>query len=413
LQRASRVAQVTFPKNESSFKGDGDVTSPKQALTRLVVRSPEPRRRCRHAPVRACTLVDPHGSPEEKVLALKIRTRLGSALVASLSVVALLAGCGSSSSISSASGGTTIKFALDWTPNTNHTGLYVAIAKGYFKDAGIDVQVLPYSQSSPDTLIQAGTAQFGISFEPTAVFAAAAGGTNTSVMAILQHNPTGIAVLKSRTDLASPKDLDGKTFGNAGDSASSIALAKDTITNDGGTGDIKNVTLGTSAYQALWNGKVDFVNGFATWEGIEGALKGDPMRFFFPQDYGLPDEYGVIVEGNTDWIKANEATAKAFVGALQKGYTYAAQNPKEAAQILIDQNPGAFDNDQLVYQSQAELSADYLKGPGGVVGVQTTKEWKDYIDYLTKEGLLTDKDGAKITTPLDASKLFTNDLISQ
>ena len=56
----------------------------------------------------------------------------------------------------------TVRIALDWTPNTNHTGLYVAQQLGWFADAGLDVQFLPYNETSPDTLVSSGAAEFGI-----------------------------------------------------------------------------------------------------------------------------------------------------------------------------------------------------------------------------------------------------------
>ena len=107
-----------------------------------------------------------------------------------MSVLALTAACGSDDSASASDDGdaTSVRFALDWTPNTNHTGLYVAMKEGYFADAGIDVEILPYSDTSTETILENGGAEFGIGFESSAVFAAASGGTNTSVMSVLQHN---------------------------------------------------------------------------------------------------------------------------------------------------------------------------------------------------------------------------------
>ena len=335
-------------------------------------------------------------------------------LVVAVTAVATLAACGSSADSSSGGTKTTkVRFALDWTPNTNHTGLYVALKKGWFKKAGIDVDVLPYSNTSTETILQAGKADFAISFESSAVYAAASGGTNTSVMAVLQHNATALAVLKKRTDLASPKDLEGKTYGNAGSSEAGLRQIKDAIIGDGGKGDFESVTLGTSAYQALYKGKVDFVNAFTTWEGIDAQLKGTPMNYFFLQDYGVPDEYTVEIAGSTPWLKAHPTQAKAFVQALQKGYVYAADHPKEAAQILIDENPGVFEDTKLVFQSQAMISKDYLKDKDGKVGTQTEAMWQNYVDYMTKNKLLVDESGKTVTTAPDVSKLYSNDFISQ
>ena len=120
------------------------------------------------------------------------------AMVAAVATVALT-GCAGGSDDSN-----TIRFALDWTPNTNHTGLFVAQQEGYFRDAGIDVDVLPYNDTSPDTLIDSGNADFGISFQSSATFARAAGARTVSVLAPLQHWATGIGVLADRADITSP-----------------------------------------------------------------------------------------------------------------------------------------------------------------------------------------------------------------
>lgn len=338
------------------------------------------------------------------------RTALG--LFAAGSVAAALSSCASTGTTASGSKTTTVKFALDWTPNTNHTGLYVAVAKGWFTDAGIDVDILPYSDSSTDTLINAGSAEFGISFEDQALAAAAAGTNTTSVMSVLQTDATTIGVLKSNTAISRPKDLDGTTYGEAGSTDVFRRMAADAIKADGGTGKFETVSLGTSAYQSLYKGKVDFVGAFRTWEGIQSELNGTPLKYFDLADYGLPDQYSVIIEGNTSWIDAHPAVAKKFVRALQRGYTFAAEHPHAAAKILIDQNSGTFDDEKLVYQSQALISQDYLKDADGVVGTQTAEMWQKLADYYVDQGFLTDKDGKTVTGSFDTSDLFTNDLIA-
>jgi ABC-type nitrate/sulfonate/bicarbonate transport system substrate-binding protein len=340
--------------------------------------------------------------------------RFCAAGAAGIATLVALTGCSTSGAAEadSASGSTDVNFALDWTPNTNHTGLFVAIAEGYFEDAGINITVLPFSDSSTDTLINSGAADFGVSFQDTATFAAATGVANTSVFAILQHNPVSIGVLESATDIESPKDLDGKIFGNAGSSETYVKEATDAIINDGGTGDFTSVTLGTSAYEALYAGEVDFVGAFETWEGIDAELKGTPMKFFHLQDYGVPDIYSVIVNANTEWLEKNPEAATAFVGALQKGYQYAADKPDEAAQILIDQNPGAFEDEELVFASQEELSANYLTDADGNVGTQTEDQWQAFADYLYNADLLVDEDGNALTEEMDASTLFSNEYLS-
>jgi ABC-type nitrate/sulfonate/bicarbonate transport system substrate-binding protein len=350
---------------------------------------------------------------DSSVISLPRSARIGVGLALAASLVALT-GCATGSSAgTSSSGSTTVKFALDWTPNTNHTGLYVAEEKGWFKAAGINLDILPYSNSSTDTLINAGSAQFGISFENQAITSAAAGVKNVSVMSVLQHDATTIGVLKSNTKINSPKDLDGTTYGEAGPTTVFQKMVVDAIKADGGTGKFTTINLGTSAYDALYKGKVDFTGAFKTWEGIQGKLAGTPMKYFDLSKYGLPDQYAVVIEGNQSWMKAHPALAKKFVQVLQRGYTYAADHPKAAAKILIDENPGVFTDTKLVYESQALISKDYLKDSNGVVGTQTKAMWQDLANYYVKEGFLADKNGKTITAPFDTSSIFTNSLVKK
>ena len=132
--------------------------------------------------------------------------------------------------------------------------------------------------------------------------------------------------------------------------------------------------LGTSAYEALYAGDVDFTGAFATWEGIDAGLKGTPMKFYFQQDGPSAGSHHVLVQSNTAWIEEHPEEAAAFVQALQKGYEYAVEKPEEAAQILLDENPGVFEDEELVFKSQEVLSAEYLADEDGVVGSQTLEE---------------------------------------
>jgi len=361
-----------------------------------------------------------------------MRTRLRrKALVAAVFVaVSLLAAC--SSSAASGSGGpssdvagssgdsagaaatgarTTVRFALDWTPNTNHTGLYVALQQGWFADAGIDVQIVPYNTALPDTLVDAGSAEFGISFQDDTTVAQASGANDVSVMAVLQHWATAIGVRADRTDLNSPKDLDGKTYAGFG-GLTEEPLLKAVIKDAGGTGEFTTVTLGTSAYEALYSGNVDFTIPFLAWEGIEAQHNGTPMKYFKYTDYGFPDAYAVVVIGNRSWLSANPQVARAFVQTLQRGYQFAADHPDDAARMLIQANPGTFTDESLVTESQELLASQYMKDTSGVVGPQTLAEWAGYGKFLFDNGLLIGPDGSPLTAEPDYSTLFTDDYLS-
>ena len=145
-------------------------------------------------------------------------------------------------------------------------------------------------------------------------------------------------------------------------------LLKAVIRDAGGVGEFTTVTLGTSAYDALYSGNVDFTIPFLAWEGIEAEHNGTPMKYFEYADYGFPDAYSIVVMGNRSWLAEHPGVARAFVQTLQRGYQFAADRPDEAARMLIDANPGAFPDETLVTQSQQMLAARYLKDTSGVVG---------------------------------------------
>lgn len=306
---------------------------------------------------------------------------------------------------------TPMRFALDWTPNTDHTGLFVAIDKGYFKDAGIDLKVLPYNSTSPASLVSAGVAEFGTTFQDAVTFSIAAGAKVKSVYAVDQHWASSIGVLASRKDITSPKQLDGMKFGGAG-TPGERAIVSQVIKNAGGKGDFKLITLRSSYIDALKNGSVDFALPYMAWEGLEASQAGKPVKYFKYTDYGFPDAYAVIVVGNPEWLKSHDALAHKFVAALQKGYEFAAAHPTEAAEILVKENPSAFKDKNFVIESQKMLSPDY-RDAQGKVGTQTLKQWAGLSGFLYKKGLLVGPDGQPLKAEPDWSNYFTNDYLSK
>lgn len=333
-----------------------------------------------------------------------VRGRRAALLVLAL-LASVLAACGND-----AANGNTIRFALDWTPNTNHTGLFVALQEGYFADAGLDVEVLPYNNTSPDTLIDSGNAEFGISFQSSATFAKAAGADIVSVLAPVRHWASGIGVRADRADITRPRDLDGKTYAGFGD-AGEVEMLRQVIRNDGGTGDFRNVTLGTSAYEAVYSGQADFTVPFIAWEGIEAQHHGTPFKLFDYTDYGLPDAYAIVVTASNAWRTEHPEQARKFVQALQRGYQLAADDPAKAAQHLIDANPGAFTDDALVRESQQLLATEYMKDADGRVGAQQLQQWAGYSGFLYQHGLLADQSGKPLEREPDWQTYFTNEYL--
>src|SRR5947209_10529509 len=151
-----------------------------------------------------------------------------------------------------------MKLALDWTPNTNHTGIYAALAKGWYRAQGINLTLLPYSANvSPDVLVSNGQAAVGISSTESIVADVAANQPVVSIHAIVQHNTSALVTLAS-SGLCRQRYLDGKIYGGFGAPYES-AVVGEIIQKDGGKGQFKNVTLDVDAMQALEAHRSDFV----------------------------------------------------------------------------------------------------------------------------------------------------------
>lgn len=131
-------------------------------------------------------------------------------------------------------------------------------------------------------------------------------------------------------------------------------------------------------------------------------------------DYGIPTAHTTVIAANERYLAENPDTARRFVQATQRGYEYAADHPREAAQILIEANPGVFDNEKLVYESAETLAEDgYLRRPGGEVGVNQPDVWERFGSFLYEKGLLVDEEGAELTREPDWTTAYTNDHLSE
>lgn len=303
-----------------------------------------------------------------------------------------------------------VSLALDWTPNTNHTGIYVAQQLGYFAQRGIELKIVPYGSTAPETLISTYKADFGISYQDGLTEAAASGGDIVSVFAITQKTDVCIGV-RADSDIRDLAELDGKTYAGYG-GPMEIPMLQYVIRHAGGTGQFKDVTLNTDAYQALYAGQADFAMPEPTWEVLQAALVGKPLRTFDVTAYGFPAIYSAIIASSNRYLEANPALAKHFLSAVEEGYAYAAANPAEAANLLIQANEPVLGTQRQLVAESAQLEASqYYKDPAGQIGYQSEARWKALTDFMFKNGILTDASGKAISTEPDVAKLFTNDYL--
>ncbi|AMY01282.1 ABC transporter substrate-binding protein [Mesorhizobium ciceri] len=305
-----------------------------------------------------------------------------------------------------------VTVALDWTVNTNHIGLFVARDKGFYREAGLEVDILPYSDTGAGTLVANRVADFGINGTISLFTQRTAGADLKGVYAVVQSETGRVVFNAARNEIKSPRSLDGLIYGGFG-SAWENALISTIIRHDGGKGDFETVTLGTSAYEALANGSVDFTLEVSTWEGVEAELRGVKQRSFVYADYGVPDEHTTLISSSEAYLQANPKPAADFVQATRRGYQFAVDHPDDAATLLIAANKDALTNPALIHASlKALIDGHYLRSQSGAIGTMDPAKMEAIGDYLFASGILRDSDGKLVARRPDFGSYFRNDYLS-
>lgn len=322
-----------------------------------------------------------------------------------ISLVLLLGLCACANPADEDSNLKEITLCLDWTPNTNHTGFYVADKLGYYEQSGIKLTIVQPPEGGAEMMTSAGQAQFGISAQDSlaANFASEEPLNITTVATILQHNTSGIISL----DCPSPKDLEGKRY-STWDSPTEKAIIKHVMENDGG--DFSKVELIpniiTNEAEALRHGDTDAVWIYYAWSGINAELTGLDFEYF---DFGELNEvfdfYTPVIVANNDFLNSDPETAKAFLAATAKGYEYAIENPEAAADILIagDTTGSLVGSEELVVESQKWISEQYI-ADAEKWGIIDAERWDNFYKWLGDEGLVKNE--------IPAGTGFTNDYLS-
>src|SRR3990167_7551142 len=312
--------------------------------------------------------------------------------------VTVVAGSFSLLKPSSPSGGkdilTPLSLAFDWTPNTNHTGIYVALEKNWYAEEGIDHKLIPYSGTvATDVVVNAGTVDLGVSSTEAITADAAAGAPLGSAAAIIAHNTSSLAVLKD-SGIMRPVQLEGKIYGGYGAPYEEPVVGT-MIKTDGGTGAFKNVTLNVDPLEALRSKRIDFSWIFDAWQGIEAKRSGLALTTFPINKFGIPDYSTPDIITSPDTLKEKKDALKKFMRATARGYEYARTHPRESAQMLIDQvPPGTFPDEGLVFESQEYLSPRYAD-QGKKWGVQTPESWHDYPKFMLDNKSVFDAEGSR------------------
>lgn len=289
---------------------------------------------------------------------------------------------------------------LDWTPNTNHTGVYVARDLGYYKSEGLEVEIVQPSEGGAAQLVAAGKGDFGFSYQEEMTIARTSGLPVKALAAVIQHNTSGFASPVSK-GIKRPKDFEGKIYGGWGSPAEE-AMLKAVMRQDGGDfSKVQMVNIGTADFFASVQKNVDFAWIFWGWDGIAAELKGVPLNFIRLRDYNdALDFYSPVIIASDKTVKNDPELVKRFMKATSRGYQYCISHPEQAGEILLKSVPEL--NRKLVLASQKYLAGEYQADAPGW-GWMDESRWKKYADWMYGQGL--------IKKPLDCRAVFTNDFL--
>ena len=306
------------------------------------------------------------------------------ALTAALLLVLSLGGAGAENL-------TEIVFCLDWTPNTNHTGVYAAAALGYYREEGLDVKIVQPPENGAVLMCAAGQAQFAVDAQDT--MAASLDLDEplgvTAVATILQHNTSGI-LSRAEDGITSAIGLENRTYATW-DSPIELAMLRYCMEKEGGDfGKVRLIPNNiTDEPAALAAHQTDAVWIFYGWSGINAELSGVECGYWdFASLSGELDYYTPVILANNEFLRKDPETARAFLRATEKGYRYAAEHPEEAAEMLIagDTTGSLEEARELVYASQSWLSGRYIADAAGW-GLIAPERWNSFYSWLFSNGL--------------------------
>ena len=299
-----------------------------------------------------------------------------------------------------------ISVALDWTANTNHTGFFVAKHLGYYRDKGLNVNLITPEIDSytttPAKRVELGEADFALApMESVISYRTKPNPTLVkAVAALLQEDLSAIVTLKT-SDLSHPALLDGKCYASY-KARYEDEIVKQMIINDGGIGDIQlSYPDKLGIWETLMNGKADATWVFMNWEGLEAEARNVPLHAFKMVDFGIPYGYSPILLALESRIKEKESVYQAFLQTTKGGFMYAKAHPEEAAEILKPFVPVGDQERIDLVRSQKMTGAFY--GSEGQWGKMETGRVADFLDWLRKHNLETAIENVET--------LFTNQLL--
>lgn len=315
--------------------------------------------------------------------------------LAALAAVTGLAACGPAAPEK-------VTLMLDWVPNTNHTGFFIAQEKGYFTEAGLQVEIIQPGEVYAEQAVAGGAAEFGVSFQEQVTLARADEVPLVSVAALLQHNTSGFAA-RADSAVRSAADFAGLRYGAFGSPFEAPTLRVLMECAGGDFAQLQIVETGFSDPLALLSTRqIDLAWIFYGWQGLQAEQQGLALDYVMLADHPacVPDYYTPVLITSERLIAERPETVRAFVRAVARGYAEAIADPTAAAAALRRAAPEL--DAALVQASQAWLAPRY-QAEAPRWGEQKLSVWEAYTAWMVAHDLLD--------APIDAQAAFTNDFL--
>lgn len=301
---------------------------------------------------------------------------------------------------------TAFTLALDWTPNTNHTGFFVAQALGFYRDLGLNVRIIDPSmdnyETTPAKKLELGEADFAIAPTESAISLRTKDKpvAAQAVAALLQQDVSAIAV-REDSGIKRPAELDGKRYASYG-ARYEDKIVQQMVQNDGGEGDLK---LSYPDKLGIWNTlleqKADATWIFQNWEGIEAKTQGIGLRYFELGDYSIPYGYSPVLLVDEERMPERQAQYTAFLQATKRGFLHAQKKPGDAVELLAPHVPERERERIDLLEAQTFTNAHY--GDEHTWGRMDPERVKQFAEWLNEKGIEQNLKGI--------SQVFSNALL--
>ncbi len=282
-----------------------------------------------------------------------------------------------------------VSILLDWTPNTDHAGLYAAVAQGYFRAAGLAAHIaVPSNATNALEEVAAGKVDFAVSYEPDVLLARAQGIPVVSVMALVDRPLNTILSLAS-SGITRPADLRGKTIGITGVPSDHAVVSAVLQYAHIPAADVKLVNVGYNLLPALLHHQVDAVEGvYWTWEAVQLREQGYKVNVLHLEQVGVPTYDELVLVTSQRLAASDPALVRRAVQVIQRGYAFAAAHPAQAGQDLLKETTGL--SPRLV-RASLKLLAPAFDYRVPTVGYQSPSQWRAYLAWMRARHLIQGK----------------------